>query len=433
MTGSPLLTWYRRATDALGGLASVWLDARVQGGKEDAARIGERYGRAERARPEGRLVWLHAASVGESGVALMLADALRERDQRLSFLISTGTRTSADLVARRANARTRHVYAPIDRPDAVKAFLAHWRPDLGVFVESEVWPNLILEARARGARLALVNARMSQSTLGRWRRWPKAGAELFGAFDTALAADQRTADLLSTLRGASAPCLGNLKLAAPAPHYEQAARAALEMQIGARPFWLAASTHRGEEEILLEAHRMLRAERSDALLIIVPRHPERGAEVAKRAGEARRRALAQEIGDAPVYVADTLGELGLFYALAPAAFIGGSLLPALKGHNPIEPAKLGAPILSGPHVESFEDVFAILSAAGAATIASTPSDIAGAVSALWRDAALRGTRAEAAARALAQGEAALITTIAALGALLPQETAQNPIGADASA
>lgn len=422
MTFSPALAFYDAATAALGPLAKPWLDARARQGKEDAARLGERFGVYAQARPPGRLLWLHAASVGESGVALALLEALGAREGALSFLLSTGTRTSAELAARRAPARTTHVYAPLDRRDAVRRFLAHWRPDAGAFVESELWPHLILEARAAGVALALVNARMSPNTLARWRGWRAAARTLLGAFSWMSAADARTAEALSSLSGAPVPALGNLKLAAPMPKLDATAQAALAAAIGARPVWLAASTHAGEDEIVLAAHARLRADFADALLIIVPRHPERGAAIAALGSDAPRRSLQQPIGEAPVYVADTLGELGLFYASASIALVGGSLLSSLKGHNPIEPAKLGAAILSGPHVESFQDVFDGLFAAEAALRVSDAAAIAGAVAALWRDPAARARQIESARAFAAQGADAFEATVARLAALIPSSS-----------
>jgi len=415
---SPALFFYRAAAAALGPFASLWLSARARAGKEDAARLPERYGRYAFLRPPGKLVWLHAASVGESGVALQLVESLSAGDPALSFLISTGTRTSAELVARRANARTNHAYAPMDRADAVGRFLAHWRPDLGVFVESEIWPNLILAAQHAGTPLALVNARMSRASLNRWRTWSAAGRRLLRAFAFVSAADARTAAALSDLRGAPVPAPGNLKLAATAPRITADARDMLASEIGIRSHWLAASTHAGEDEIVLAAHARLRETHPDALLVIAPRHPERGADIAALAGGAPRRSSFEPIAGAPVYVADTLGELGLFYGLAPVALVAGSLLPKLKGHNPIEPAKLGAAILTGPHVESFEDVFAALIAAEGAQIVESAERLASAVAALWADEAAR-TRQCAAARAVVeQGAQALDETAAALSALL---------------
>jgi 3-deoxy-D-manno-octulosonic-acid transferase len=364
-------------------------------------------------------VWLHGASVGESGVALQLAEALAAREHGLSFVLSSGTRTSANLIAKRLPPRTTHIYAPIDRPSAVRRFLAHWRPNLGVFVESELWPHLILEAQATGVPLALVNARMSPKSLGRWTRWRAAGRRLLEAFTIVLAADQRTAAALSQLRTAPAPAVGNLKLAADPPPSDLPARAAFAEEIGARKVWLAASTHAGEDEILLAAHALLRANFPDALLIIAPRHPERGAAVAALGGHAPRRALGQPIGAASVYVADTMGELGMFYALAPVSFIAGSLLPKLKGHNPVEPAKLDAAIVTGPYVESFQDLFDALLVANAAMRADDAEAIAGSVSALWRDENLRARGVTAARAVVDQGAAALEDTVARLSALLP--------------
>lgn len=425
------LTLYRGAIGALGAFAPLWLGARVRKGKEDGARLGERFGRYTAPRPAGRLLWFHAASVGESGVALALIEALAARDPQLNFLISTGTRTSADLIARRRLARVTHVYAPLDRPDCVRRFIAHWRPDAGAFIESEIWPNLILEAERAGVALALVNARMSPKTLARWRGWPQAGARLAKAFTWISAADARTSEALAALRGAPVAALGNLKLAAPAPKIDSGARDALKHEIGERPLWLAASTHEGEDEIALAAHALLRKARPDALLILAPRHPDRGAAIAALAQSAPRRSLFQPVADAPVYIADTLGEMGVLYDLSPVALIAGSLLPHLKGHNPIEPAKLGSAILTGPYVESFEDVFAALFAADAAARADDAQAIAAAVEALWADPGLRQQRLDAARAYVAQGAAAFDETVAQLLALTPQ--AAHAGGAHASA
>ena len=425
MTFSPALSLYRATTMVLGPLARPWLELRAREGKEDAARLPERFGIYTQKRPAGRLMWFHAASVGESGVALALIEALGAREASLSFLLSTGTRTSAELVARRALARTTHVYAPIDRADAVGNFLAHWRPDAGAFVESELWPNLILEAKAACIPLALVNARMSARTLARWQAWPAAANRLLTPFTWISAADARTAEALTRLRDAPVVTLGNLKLAAPAPHIEETARAALIEAIAARPAWLAASTHAGEDEIVLAAHARLRADIADALLIIVPRHPERGQAVAALANGAPRRTLDQPIGEAAIYVADTLGELGLFYAVAPVAFVAGSLLPTLKGHNPIEPAKIGSAIVSGPFVESFQEVFdALLASGGAVRVKDGPA-LALAVSSLWRDGPARERQVAAARAFAARGSESFDTTVERLASLIPAPTTSS--------
>lgn len=431
MSFSPVLGFYRAASSVLGAFAGLYLNDRAKRGKEDASRLGERFGRYTQARPAGSVVWLHAASVGESSVALALIDALAAHDAPLSFLITTGTRTSAELVARRAPPRTTHAYVPLDRADCVLRFLNHWRPDVGVFVESELWPNLILEAEARGVKLALVNARMSPKTLRRWTNWRAAGRRLVGAFRYVSAADARTHDALTALRPAPLGAPGNLKLAAPAPRVDAATRAALAEEIGARPVWLAASTHQGEDEIVLAAHDLLRRDFSDALLIIAPRHPERGADVAKLA-DTPLRSTGAGPGNASVYVADTLGELGTLYDLAPVSLVAGSLLPQLKGHNPIEPAKLGSAILTGPFVESFQDLFTeMIAAGGAVRIADAPS-LATEVALLWRDDALRAKRLEAARAVITQGADAFARTLEAITALAPSSSTQhNPANASA--
>ncbi len=426
-----MLLLYRSAVALLAPFAGIWLRRRARAGKEDPERIGERFGRYSRARGGGALVWLHAASVGESGVAFALIDALAARDSELSFLLSTGTRTSAELAAKRGDARTTHIYAPLDRADAVRRFLDHWRPDVGVFVESEIWPNLILEAERRGVPLALVNARMSVATLQRWRRWSNAGRRLLKAFAFVSAADERTAALLRLLREAPIPTPANLKLAAPLPRGDESARALLLEALHQRPVWLAASTHAGEDEIAIAAHQGVRASIPNALLIIAPRHPERGDAVARLAGGAPRRALCEPIGAAAVYVADTLGELGMLYTLAPVALVAGSLAPQLKGHNPIEPAKLGSAIVVGPHVESFQDIYDALEAADAITRADSASALSEAVLGLWRNDAARARQVEAARAVTEQGAEAFAQTVAALAGLLSRQTTRASAHASA--
>lgn len=432
MSFSPVIAFYRAASSVLGAFAGLYLDGRAKRGKEDAARLGERFGRYTQTRPHGALMWLHAASVGESGVALSLIEALSARNPALSFVLTTGTRTSAELVTRRALPRVTHVYVPLDRADCVKRFLDHWRPDAGVFVESELWPNLILEAEARGVTLALVNARMSPRSLRRWTRWRAAGRRLIGAFSYVSAADARTKDALAGLRPAPIGEPGNLKLAAPAPGVDPEARRALVEQIGGRQVWLAASTHEGEDRIAIDAHDIVRRSDPTALLIIAPRHPERGEDISHLAGGAPMRSQGRSPQDAPCYVADTLGEMGTLYDIAPVSLIAGSLLPHLKGHNPIEPAKLGSAIVTGPFVESFQDTFDTLWATGGAATARDAASLAEHVLRLWRDGAARAQQIEAAQRVAAQGADAFERTVSALAALI-QSTPATQSKANASA
>ncbi|MGE0046035.1 MAG: 3-deoxy-D-manno-octulosonic acid transferase [Hyphomonadaceae bacterium] len=414
----PALSLYRGATRVLGPALSTWLSLRAQAGKEDRARLRERYGEASAARPDGRLVWLHGASVGELGVVLQVQSELAARDPALSFLITTGTRTSAEVFARRAPDAI-HQYAPMDRLDAVRSFLAHWRPDLGVFVESEIWPNLAIEAQAAGVPLALVNARVSEKTLSGWRRAKQSAARVLAAFDPILASDARTAEGLSALTGRNVPLVGNLKLAAAPPRVDEHALASLKAEIAERPVWLAASTHIGEEDILAGVHERLRMRHANALLILALRHPERGQDVSNALGRAPRRSKGQRIGDSRIYIVDTIGELGLFYAAAPVSLVAGSLQPGLRGHNPIEPARLGSAILFGPFVDSFADLYEALAQADGAWRVERPEDVEAAVMHFWADEKGRRALVEAARRVADQGAPALQATIDALMARLP--------------
>lgn len=428
MSLPPGLSAYGRLSRALQPLAGMWLDGRLRAGKEDAARLGERYGQASASRPEGALVWLHGASVGEARMLLQVQAALAQERPDLFFLITTGTTTSAADIKAAAPARTIHQFAPLDVLDgAAERFIAHWRPDLSVMAESEFWPHLIAAAKRDGAPMALVNARISRRSLAHWRRFPQSARTLLDSYDLILAADRATAEGLSRLAGRPAPFVGNLKLAAPAPKADPTLLERLRTQIGARPVWLAASTHAGEDQIVLAAHARLRRTRADALLLIAPRHPARGQAVAALAGGAPRRSRGARIEEGPVFVVDTLGELGAFFRAAPIAFMGGSLLSPLRGHNPIEPAKCGAAVISGRHVESFADVYAELFAAGGAALARNPLEIAAAVDRLWADGAARRRQIAAADAVIADGAPALRRTAAALLSLL------DPDRADAAA
>jgi 3-deoxy-D-manno-octulosonic-acid transferase len=413
------LSAYRLANQALSPLAGAWLHLRARNGKEDRARLAERFGRAGAARPAGTLIWLHGASVGETRVLLSVRDGLAQRRADANFLITTGTRTSAAIVAADCHPRTRHQFSVLDAAAPVRRFLDHWRPDLGVFAESEIWPNLVLEAGRRGVPLALVNACMGEKSLANWARAPETAAAIFSAFDLILAADQPTAAGLAKLSGRPVPAPGNLKLAAaPAPPDEAALKAWRE-RLGARPVWIAASTHEGEDEIAIAAHGLLRRDFPDALLIIAPRHPARGRAVAALAGDAPRRSRDQTPApNQPIFIVDTLGELGLFYALSPVVLIGGSLIPPLEGHNPVEPTLAGAAVIAGPHVSSFQEIFDALARAGGVRQAGDAESIAAAVAALWRDEAARAAQVQNAQRAVAAASPGLGRTIDALLALL---------------
>lgn len=348
--------FYRFATMAASPFMPLYLRARLKRGKEDAARIHERLGFASAERPAGALAWLHAASVGEANAVLPLIDALRAQYPSLSLLLTTGTVTSARLMAQRLPPGVIHQFAPLDTPPAVARFLSHWKPDVALWVESELWPNLVLMAHASGCRLALVNARLSERSFRRWQRAPALARRMLSCFHLVAAQSAEDAARLSVL-GARAEDFGNLKYdAAPLPADAEMLKA-LSAQIGERPVWLAASTHAGEERIAADVHLALRAQFPNLLTLIAPRHPPRGGEVARELKalglsvqlRSRQAALSPETD---IYVADTLGELGIWYRICPIAFIGGSLAP-IGGHNPLEAARLGCAILAGPYMFAF--------------------------------------------------------------------------------
>lgn len=355
-----LLGLYRIATRLGSPLLTLHLKRRVRRGKEDASRLDERSGVATLSRPDGPLLWIHAASVGESLAALPLIEVFLNERPALHVLVTTGTLTSARLMAGRLPDRAFHQFAPLDRAAAWRAFFDHWRPGIGCLIESEIWPHLILEAERADLPLALINGRMSGRSAARWRWAGAAARRLLGSFSLVLARSQVDADRLSALGAVDARTLGDLKNAAPPLPADPADLAALDATLGQRPVWLAASTHPGEERHVLAAHRALRRKHPDLLTVIVPRHPERGEALAAELGVDGMSVARRSLGERPepatgIYLADTLGELGLFYRLAGLAFIGGSLVPH-GGHNPLEAARLGCPPLFGPHTGNFEDM-----------------------------------------------------------------------------
>lgn len=374
MTAStPGLRAYRFATMALSPAVPLLLRQRSLRGKEDKTRLSERYGKSTRTRPNGQLIWLHGASVGECLSVLPLIDTLLETPDR-HVMVTSGTVTSAQLMEERLPQRAFHQFVPVDTPASVRRFLAHWRPDAGFFVDSEIWPNMLMQARAQNIPLAMINGRMSTRSFEGWRFARRTAATLLRCFDRCLAQDEEAAMRLRALGAHNVEMTGSLKadaLPLPAPANKLQS---LREAIGERPVLLAASTHPGEDETILPAHDALRRTYPDMLTIIVPRHPARGTEIAMLCGTRavqRRSTDGDPKPDTAVYVADTLGELGLFYRITPFAFIGGSLVPH-GGQNPLEPAHLGCAVLSGPHTENFSPIFqAIFAAQGSGRIHNT--------------------------------------------------------------
>ena len=420
---------YRAASTAGGAVLRRYLDRRTRIGKEDPERVGERFGMPSRARPSGPLVWLHAASVGESISFLPLVETIGERWPRLGQLITTGTVTSARLMADRLPAGAIHQFAPVDRPGWVGAFLDHWRPDLAIRIESELWPATIDALDASSIPTLLVNGRMSRRSFRNWRRLPGLARRLLRTFALCLAQTEDDAARFRTLGARDVRCRGNLKFVAPKLPCDAAALDLLAEKCAGRPVWLGASTHEGEEARLAAAHAAIRTRLPEALLILVPRHPERGPEIAstlREAGHAVALRSAKEAPDSEIYVADGLGELGLFYRLAGVGFVGGSLVPH-GGQNLLEPARLDCAILHGPHMANFDEIAAEMVRAGGSIRVETDDALGNAVASLLNDESMR-SRSCAAAAEVARGKVRILDAVVDEIAPYLDEAAQ---GADA--
>ena len=418
------LTAYRLATRAVGPLVPSLLSQRLKRGKEDAKRLCEREGVSQVPRPDDRLIWIHAASVGESLSILPLVKQLLAARDDLHVLVTTGTVTSATLMAERLPERAIHQFVPLDHPSYCRRFLDHWRPDVGVWVESEFWPNLIMETDERGIPLTLINARITLKSYDGWRRFPKTIHDLISRFAVVHAQTAESAERLRSLGARRVETPGNLKHDAEPLTADEAEVASLLKAIDERPVWLASNTHEGEEIIAADVHAALTAKHDHLLTIIVPRHPARGDKIAEEL-KARRFKVSQRskgeaiAPDTDIYLADTLGEMGVFYRLSDIVFIGGTF-PALGGHNPFEPAHLHSALIAGPSDFNFAEAFAEFTAGDALIRVSDTAELARAVGSLLDNSAELERRAKAAAQIVGQSSKATSTTAEALLALLPQ-------------
>lgn len=403
-------SWAGGATLAVPGLR-LMLRRRVARGKEIAARLPEREGIEAAPRPPGRLVWVHAASVGETQSVLPLLGELLGRG--LGVLLTTGTVTSFRLLEERRAAlgldAVLHRFVPLDVPRWAARFVGHWRPEAAVFVESELWPNTIAACRARGVPLMLVNARMSARSLRGWRRAPGFAGQVLGAFARIHPQSAVDAERLAALGGRAIDVPGNLKLAAPPLPADAAELARLRGVLAGCPVWLAASTHLGEEEVAAAVHASLLPAHPGLVTIVAPRHPERGAGLG-RALRAPRRGAGEDPVAGRVWLADTLGELGLLYRLAPIVFVGRSLV-GRGGQNPLEPARLGCALATGPHTGNFEEPVRRLVEAGALTVVADAAGLARWAGRMMTDPGARVAAGEA-ARGAAAGEAGLAGRLA---------------------
>lgn len=411
LAGSALAV-YRGGGWLFSPFAGLLLDARTRRGKEDVARRGERLGRASRPRPTGDLIWVHAASVGETMSVLPLIATLTA--DGANVLLTTGTVTSAAMAATRLPAGAFHQFVPLDLAPFVRRFLDHWRPDAALFVESEIWPTTLSELDRRRIPRALVNARLSERSMRRWRIAPRIARSIFARFALVAAQSEGDAARFRAL-GVLAPAVtGNIKFDCAPLKADSAEEARLRALVGNRPVFTAASTHAGEEALVAEAARRLDAQIPDLLTIIVPRHPHRSGEIAAMLRAMGHKVAVRSAGDSlsadtTIYLADTLGELGLFYRLAPVALVGGSLV-AIGGHNPIEAAQLGTAIVHGPYVDNARDIFGRFDQEQAALVVSDCDSLAGALVALFADPLSRQAMSDRARLIVAAAQGAVART-----------------------
>ncbi|MEO1551870.1 MAG: 3-deoxy-D-manno-octulosonic acid transferase [Pseudomonadota bacterium] len=382
VTRSVATATYLGLSRVAGPLARHTLKRRLKAGKEDPSRMEERLGAPSLPRPQGKLVWFHAASVGEALSLLDLIARMIEGREDLSVLVTTVTRSSAEILGERLPSGAVHQFAPVDTWDAVGAFLDHWRPDLAVWTESELWPTLLHRTHAMGCPMVLINGRISQTSARKLARMGKFAGSLLSRFDQVFVQDDVGAARFEAL-GADPARLsvsGSLKAVASPLPVEEGVFKSLSAKMKGRTIWCAASTHPGEEMAALHAHRAAKRTDHALLMILAPRHPERADEIEAQLTAEGVRPARRSRGETPdarteVFLADTLGEMGLWYRLAVTSFVGGSLTP-IGGHNPYEPALLGSAILTGPHVANFRAVYDRLLEAKAAVMVEDAAGLA---------------------------------------------------------
>lgn len=398
-----------------GPLVKALLQRRVAAGKEDPNRLGERRGLATQPRPADKtVVWIHAASVGESVSALPLIDHILINDPDAFVILTSGTLSSARLMANRLPDRAVHQFVPLDRPSWVRRFLAHWQPTAVIFIESEIWPNMIVEAKSAGLPVILVNGRMSHKSFKQWFRWRQLSQALFPRIDLVLAVDKDSAEHFSKLGAPRVDVGSNLKLASPPLPLIDADHTAFMGALGDRPIWLAASTHPGEDEIVLAAHQQLVEAHPELLTVIVPRHPNRGRAIRDMAMATGLSAFQRSEGRLPtpqtaIYVADTMGEIAVFFAAAPIVFVAGSMVP-VGGHNPLEPCHFDCAVLFGPLMHKNAAIAHRLLSCGGAIEVNGADDLATYVGKLLENPQQARTQAAAAATE-ARRNVELISTI----------------------
>jgi 3-deoxy-D-manno-octulosonic-acid transferase len=353
--------FYRAAWWFLTPGLGPYLRHRAKRGKEDLARLDERFGLSHIARGDGPVIWIHGASVGESLSALPVIEQIVSTNPQIRVLVTSGTVTSAQVLAARLPSGALHQYIPLDHPAYVKRFLAHWQPSAVLWLESEFWPNLIVQAAKKKIPMALVNARLSDTSFRTWRKNRWAIEPILKSFQLSLAQDANVAQKLTALGASNVATIGNLKYAGAQLPFDPVQLETFAKSIGDRPIWIAAQTISPEEEMVVRAHIHLRETFPGLLTVIAPRHPERSEEIVAILEREDLNVAVRSKGEAvrsetDIYLADTMGELGLFYRLARTVFLGRSLVPLGGGSNLLEPTRLGCAVVQGPYTENFKEI-----------------------------------------------------------------------------
>ncbi len=395
-------------------LNATYLKKRRRIGKEHPTRFNERIGQYKHPRPDGRLYWFHGASVGEAVSMLPLIDKLLKEDKNLTIMVTTGTVTSAEIMQKRLPERAFHQFIPFDVPRFARNLLNHFRPDAVLWFESELWPSLLSEISTRKIPLLLVNGRVSDKSYRTWQHFKPLAQELLSCFSLCLGQSEQDKNRLLLLGARKADCVGNLKYAGIPLPVDKDKLSELSKAVGKRKVFLISSTHHNEEEQLAVHLPRLKEAVGDVLIIVAPRHPNRGPEIAemfrnKHFNTALRSAgetLSPETG---VYIADTIGEMGLWYALSPVSFIGGSLIPH-GGQNFIEPARDSNAVIVGPHMHNFTEMLAHAKVADAVWQVSSAADAIEEVIRLFREPEYLAERQQKAG-AWAEAEAAVLDGI----------------------
>lgn len=378
-----LLWLYKNTMKLTGPLIRKTLLGRARLGKEDISRLAERQGFASLPRPEGPLIWVHAASVGESQSLLKLLHLMADQMPSAHILVTSITVTAADFLTSRLPKQAFHQYLPVDHPVWVRRFIDHWHPDLVLWAESELWPNTLAALKKRHTPVALLNARLSEKSFKRWSKIKKTAEAMLSSFAIIMCQTEKDKDYFSSLGGRSLVVTDNIKYSAAPLPYDANELTRLQSAIASRPLWLFASTHDGEEEIALQVHQNLLAKFPDLLTIIAPRHPARRQEILEKIGNqgvqitSRTASHILPSRETGIYLADTLGEMGLLLRVSPITCVGRSLSrDGGGGHNPLEPALLKSAVIHGPHVQNLQDIYSAMTQSEACQLAHTSDELA---------------------------------------------------------